>query len=582
MPTEAKKQNILHGAMVLGAAAIIVKIIGAVFRIPLGNLIGGQGLGYFSTAYNLFNTIYSLVTAGLPIAVSKMVAESMAKGRYRDVRRIARVSANLFIVLGVIGTILMFFLAGPFANAAGNPNAYWALVSMAPTILFGCLMAIFRGYYQGQRNMYPTAISQIIEAIGKLVFGILFAIILLNLGVNSYANPGDMVYGVQVYSQQEALEASYPFAAAGAILGITLSTAVAAVYLMIKHRRSGDGISRQDLVSAPRATERNILFKRLLWIAIPISIGAVINNLTNTIDLFTVMNRLETTLVTDEAAIRGVYGDLLSSASTTDLIPNFLYGCYQIAINLYNLIPAITISLGISALPSISATWSVGDRASTKKNMESVLRITMLIAVPTGLGMMVLSGPILMLLYGGSSYAEAAIATPLLSILGLAVILVAMSTPIASMLQAVGRTDVPVKVMLVGGVVKLGINYVLIGIPGINIQGAAIGTVVCYIIILLSELVILCKYTSIVPNITGVFIKPLFAGSICALAAYGAQSLIGMLTDSRLSVIFSIGVAAIVYIIALLVTKSLTRDDLEMIPKGEKLIKVLEKRGLIG
>ncbi len=170
----------------------------------------------------------------------------------------------------------------------------------------------------------------------------------------------------------------------------------------------------------------------------------------------------------------------------------------------------------------------------------------------------------------------------MLGILGLAVILVSMATPIASMLQGVGRTDVPVKVMLVGGVIKLAINYVLIGIPGVNIQGAAIGTVVCYIVILLAELVILCRHTSIVPNITSVFIKPLFAGSICALTAYGAQAVIELITDSRLAVIFSIAAAAVVYIIVLLITRALKKDDLEMIPKGEKLAKVLEKYRLIG
>ena len=170
-----QKQNFLHGALILMSATVIVKIIGYFFKVPLKGIIGVSGFGYFNAAYGLFNTLYALSVAGMPIAVSRMVAQNMQQGRYRDVRKIKRLSTVSFLCTGLLGTLLMFAGAGPYVRFAENPNAFLAVFVMAPAIFFVCVSSSYRGYYEGLRNMYPTAWSQISEALVKLACGLLFS-----------------------------------------------------------------------------------------------------------------------------------------------------------------------------------------------------------------------------------------------------------------------------------------------------------------------------------------------------------------------------------------------------------------------
>lgn len=204
--SRANKQSFLHGALILMVAIALVKIIGALFKIPLSWILTPVGNGYFANAYSLYFPIFSLATAGFPIAISRLVSENSARGRYRDIRQIHTVSIKIFLILGIIAFSVMFFGAKPYVQYAvsNNPdNALPAIYALAPAVFFNSLMAIYRGYYEGLRNMYPTAISEILEALSKLVFGLAGAFIVIQMGMQEYAATGK-VYGIARASEDYA------------------------------------------------------------------------------------------------------------------------------------------------------------------------------------------------------------------------------------------------------------------------------------------------------------------------------------------------------------------------------------------
>lgn len=571
------KQSFLHGAVILTIATVIVKLVGALFKIPLGNIMGNTGMGYFNTSYNLFNVVYSLAIAGLPVAVAKLVAENEALGRHKNTRKILSISRVLFIATGLTGTCIMLFGARLYSNAVNNPNAFGAVIALAPTIFFACVMSIYRGYYEGLKNMYPTAISQIVEAVIKTVAGLGFTVLAMSLAQNSYSSTGS-VFGIAVGGEEEAQILILAFAAAGAVLGVSVSTIGGAVYLLIRHRTKGDGITAQELEESPAPEETKRILKSLIKIAIPVCLGAVAVSLTSLIDGFSVMNRLEVALEADMSSIVAQYGDVLPTAKED--IPNFLYGAYGLAQTLFNLVPAITTTFGISALPAISSAWALKDERELTKNVSAALKITCLVAIPAGIGMSVLSEPIIRLIYFNKAD-EAIIAVPVLQILGLAVMFVSFMTPINSMLQGIGRADLPVKLMLVGGALKLVVNYIFVAMPQFNIKAASWGTLACYVFIAFASVIVLVKQTKIKLDFKTVFLKPLISGIICGITAVGTYFLFSKFFSNGVSTLASIGVAAVFYVISLIFLKTLAKDDILMLPKGEKLVKILAKRNLL-
>ena len=571
------KQSFLHGAVILTVATVIVKLVGALFKIPLGNIIGNAGMGYFNTSYNLFNVVYSLAIAGLPIAVAKLVAENEALGQHKNTRKILSISRVLFIATGLTGSFVMLFGARLYSNAVNNPNAFGAVIALAPTVFFACVMSIYRGYYEGLKNMYPTAISQIVEAVIKTVAGLGLTVLAMTLAQNSYDTTGS-VFGIAVGGDEEAKMIIFAFAAAGAVLGVSISTIGGAVYLLIRHRTKGDGITKEELDNSPAPEETKKILKSLIKIAIPVCLGAVAVSLTSLIDGFSVMNRLEVALETDMASITAQYGAVLPSAKED--IPNFLYGAYGLAQALFNLVPAITTTFGVSALPAISSAWALKDERELTKNVSAALKITCLVAIPAGIGMFVLSEPIIRLIYFNKAE-EAIIAVPVLQVLGIAVMFVSFMTPINSMLQGIGRADIPVKLMLIGGALKLVVNYIFVAMPQFNIKAASWGTLVCYIFIAVASIIVLIKQTKIKLDFATVFLKPFISGIICGITAFGGYFVLSKFFSNGVSTLASIAVAAVFYAISLILLKTLAKDDILMLPKGEKLAKILAKRNLL-
>ncbi len=601
-------QSLVKGAIILTMATIIVKIIGGVFKIPLANVIGEDGMGYFNNAYSLYVPIYTLAASGFASALSRQIAENIALRRYRNVKKIHQVARRMFLVTGIVGTIIMFLGSFVFVKFV-NPRSIYAIIAMCPSVLFCCIQASYRGYYEGTRNMYPTAISQVIEALGKLFLGLGFSMVIMGIGNSQIAaakvslgiadisgsDMGDIsfnVLGQTVASEGEAKLVCYMFAAAGAILGITIGSMIACIYFAIRHKVKADVITDKEIRMSPKADKSKEILKAFVQIGLPIAMGTLVLNITQLIDSLTINNRLASLnleklndyykalcgTVTD--SVTGEQKNLFDYTGMLSEIPNALWGSYGYALNLYNLVPYITQALGISALPAIAGAWATKNLENVRNGINSVIRIVILIGVPSGLGIVALAGPILQLLYPGK--AAAVIAEPMLMTLGVMVLFGTLVTPMNSMLQAVGKQTVPVKLMLIGCTIKIVLNYTLVGVQDINIKGAPIGSLCCYAFIVAASLYILCRRTTMKFNAMSTFVKPLIAGILCALGAKGSHMLFDHLIGGRIATILAIGVAVIIYAISIILLRVLTKEDVLMLPKGEKIAKILEKRNWIG
>lgn len=574
--SERKQQSFMYATLIMAVSTIVVKFLGLVFRIPLTRLLGDVNMAYYSTAYEVYLPIYSIAMAGLPVAVSRMVAQYVSENRYNDIKNVFKVAKRLFTITGIVGFILMFGIGYLVTIVAENPNALPSMFVIAPCIIFCCILSLYRGYYEGLRNMYPTAISSLIEAVCKLVLGYGFAWIVMNFykGEN-----------VGAYS------------AAAAILGITVGTAIAALYVFIRHKAIGDSISEIMYANSPNGIDAKEVFKALVAISIPVVLGSLATQVSGLIDVAMVQRQLHDGVAGNMAVFEAQYKHLFTDSGWQNIVNHpiedsgqivgyenqlhlFLYSVYRNqAYTFFNLVPTITAAVGVSALPVLTMAWTNQDKTAIKSNLESMLKVITLIAFPAGLGLIALAPEILSMLFNTEG---TVVAAPLLRILGVAACLAGMTTPMTNLLQAIGKPTVPVKNIAVGAVIKIVVNYVLVGIPSINILGAPIGTLCCYLYIAIADLFCIIKYSRVVPSLFVTIIKPLAAASVCAIAAYFTQmGLDILLNGSRLATIGALMAAVIAYVVAISILKCITRDDVASLPKGEKLANLCAKLHII-
>ena len=576
---KAKHQSILYGTLILTVATGLAKVIGALFKIPLGRfLLDGEGMGYFSAAYELYLPMYAISMAGLPIAISRMVATSIGEGRYRDVRAIQRVARRAFLVTGLIGFVVMLAGSVPYILFIkdGDFSSIYCILAIAPALLFCCVMSSYRGYYEGLRNMYPTAVSEIIDVGGKLVFGIIGAFAIIQIGLAQFKSTG-VVFGqaMEGAASSEVLKMLQPYAAAGAVLGVTAGSALGALFLVLRHRIVGDHITAQQLVASPEQTPSRQILKSMLIIAFPIVIGALANNISSLIDVLTVQQRLESVVAVHGDEIYAMYG---ASLDGVNKVPDFLFGCYKgYSYSFYNLVPTIASVIGISALPAVATAWSGRDRAESKKSMESVIRMTALISFPGGIGLSLLSHPIMQLVFGAGRAGEAQIAGDLLTIQGITAIFAGLTLPLNSMLQALGKEKIPMFNILIGSVIKISLNWYLVGLPQYNVKGAVVGSLACYVFMFVSDLFFLCKSSKIIPNVWSTLVKPLIGAVLCGATAFVTYNGLARVISGNLATVASLCAAVVVYVLAIGLMRVMSREEVETLPKGDKIAGLLDK-----
>ena len=534
-----KKQSgrFFSGVAVLTLSTAIVKVIGLLYKIPMIKVLGEEGMGYFNSAYELYTFFYIIATAGLPVAISIMIAKSLENGRCENVKKIYNVVFSILFLLGLVGTVALYYGAGFFGEAIGNTNAVMCICAIAPMAMFICVSSAVRGFFQGHQNMMPTAVSQIIEALGKLLLGLALA----------------------VWSIKEGY--SIPMAASFATAGITVGVGLSMLYLLIsklviKHKES------YEIVDDRKDTSKSIL-GNLFKIAVPITLSSLVISLTRVVDLVMIMRRLQAIGYTMGAA-------------------NAIYGSYStLAVSMYNLPAAFVSPIAISLVPILASAFHSHDRVRENRILNSSLRLCGLITLPASLGLSIFSRPILELLFAGETGAIN-VAAPLLSVLGMSVFFSSLMTVTNAILQAYGMEKKPIVSMLVGALVKTVFSYILIGMPGINIYGAPISTFLCALTVTSINLYYIKKATGELDGATRLFIKPLLASSV-AIGSVGAIYFLSrrIIGESHLLTLAAISVAVVLYALCSLKMKAVVSEDVLMLPMGEKIEKLLRKVKLL-
>ena len=539
MSNAEKKSTFFGGAAILAVSAILVKVIGAIYRIPLGNILPDGVMGDYNSAYNIYNFFLTISTAGLPVALSKTISEANALGRHNQVQRTFRVAFITFLILGLLSFFCMTVLAAPMAKIViSNPKAVYCVMALAPSVLCVCIISAFRGYFQGHFNMMPTGISQVIEAFFKLVVGLALALFLVTV------------------LQKPQL------GSVGAIIGVSCGSVVALLYILFLFFR--DRKRRQRIHATDRPDSSLRILSNLLKLAIPITLGSAATSLVTLIDTKLVMSQLQSVYQTvdglgKEAALDAARG---------------LYGIYSKTMSIYNLPFSMMVPLTACIIPAVSASLARRDHLGAQKVSESALRIGLLLALPMGMGLFALGGPIMGLLF---PTIDVEVAGPLLSVLGLASIFVALQLLCNSILQANGMVNLPILAVIIGGVVKVVVNFILVGNPNIRINGAPVGTLTCFIVISALEIFIIRRSIPAPPSFLRAFLKPFVPSVIMAAAAWATY---GLLTNflhmgNSLATIGGIGVGVVVYLVLVLALRVLSREDLELMPKGDKIAKIL-------
>ncbi len=529
MSDAQKKQNFLQGTALLAMATAIVKIIGAFYKIPLNAIIGEKGFGYFNTAYEIYNVLLMISTAGLPVAMSRMISQASSLKHYNQVRRVYGTARGIFLGLGITGTLLMTLFCRQLAAFQNQPDAWAAIGFLGPCVLLICVMSTFRGFFQGQSNMLPTSISQVIEAVVKLIVGIAAAWILLKS------------------------TGSVALAAGGAILGVTASCLVSSFYLF--------GCFRKVYPQLPQTSDEPRSFsdtaKGLMIIAIPITLGSAGLQFLTMLETKIYMGRL-LEFYTQAAAdtMRGIYG---------------------MTQTIFNMPCAFITPITISIIPAITAQLTTCNDLEAKATEESAIRITGLISMPCAFGLGLLAQPVTALL-GGYTGDNLVLATKLMTILGFSIMFNAVVLVTTAIMQAHGHATRPVINMLIGGVLKLAAVFILTGNPNIGIVGTPVGTLLCYIAIAVLNIFsirnLLDHPPAIVKNLIRTFLAAVIMG-IFVFTAFTGLKLIGI--TSRLILCgLPIAVGVVAYCIAAVKIKVVTREDCLLLPKGEKIAKLLK------
>lgn len=531
---EIKKQSFIKGAAILAAAGLITKIIGAIYRIPLGRIVGSEVMGYSQTGYEVYVWALTISAYAIPIAISKLISEKVEIGRKEEAHRIFKVALLFTASLGLILSLLLFKYADVLANLFRNPGAYLAIVCIAPSIFIFSITGTLRGYFQGMQNMIPSAVSQITEQSGRVIFGFILAIMLIPYG-----------------SQQTA---------GGANAGTAIGGVISIITLLYFYKKNKD-IFRGSNNTLRRERESTFsILKKILIISIPITIGGSIMPIMNLLDTFIVMDRLLAAGYSRETAV-SMYGQLKAMAGSFVNLPQVL-----------------TISLAASLVPAIAESMAKKDHESVAKKTELSIRISLIVGLPAAMGLFILADPIMTMMYPGESK-TLGIA---MAYLAPAIIFLTLVQTLTAVLQGMGKERIPVVNLFIGAIVKVIVSYTLTSIPYINVRGAAIGTVAGYSVAAILNMIYIIKYQGHALTYVKAFFKPAIATLAMMIVAYVVYNTsIIILSSNSLATLLSITLAVLVYGVVLILIKGITTEELQMAPGGGRLSNVLKKKGLL-
>ena len=530
-----KKESFMQGVFAMMFSQVLIKLLGLVYKMYLTNRegFGDEGNAIYSAGFYIYSLLLTLSSVGVPNAISKLVSERIALGDNKGANRIFKIAFFTFGLLGFIGTMILFFGAHYISNVILKiPESEMTLVALSPSIFFVSLICVIRGYFNGNGTLKVTANSQTLEQVFKTVFTIILVeVVVIATGMNT------------------------TIMAAGANLATTVATIGSFIYLFFFYKNH-----RTLNVNAPNViTKKESIFKvikKILYVSMPISLSAILSSINKNIDSTTVVRGLSTFMEESQAKIQ--YGILSGKVDTLTSLPL-----------------SFNIAFATALVPAISYARAKKDMSTANKRVAFSILVTILIGLPCTAGMFVFAEQILQLLFPAQSSGAL-----LLQISSIAIIFTVLAQTINGALQGLGKVMVPAIAFSVGVVVKLILNLVLIPNPAIGINGAAIGTIACNVIACIIGFTVLKKNMDIKFKFSKYILKPIFATIIMAICSYAIYLGINSIIPGKIATIIAIGSAVIIYAVALIALKVFTKEEIFMIPHGQKIYKILEKLGI--
>ena len=526
-----KAKSVAKGISILGIAGIICKVIGLLFSIPLnmiseGEIQGGDVADIFFMVYPTYTLLLTISSAGLPVAVSRMVAGFLARRDGRNAKQTFFIALKVLLAVGGFFSLLMILLNRMLVSGVGVSETSLGFHAIAPCVLIVCVLSAFRGFFQGQQNMVPTAVSQLIEQVGKVIISLPLAYI-----------------GVHVYHNVE-------YAAAGALLGITLAEILAMGYMIVRYC-----IKRKEFNSLPQDPaehpwQDSHLLRRLVIISVPITVSACIIPLSGFIDSIMMVKRMEVAGLSAEAAKQA-------------------FGTFEGAvIRLINIPTALALAISMSMVPGISARFAVSDMDGLRRESNTGMRFAFLVGFPCSVGMSILSGNIVAFFYADAwTRARVTLASELLTFSAMTVVLFTVVQATSSILQGLRKQKIPMYAMMAGVAVKILLNYLLIGTPGIDIHGGPYASIACYSIVMVINMIYVCKYAEMKFNWLDWGLRPGLASAVMGVAVYLLKRL---LPGGRIATILCVAAGMIVFAAAAYLLGAVTRDDIRALTRRKK------------
>lgn len=538
-------KTFIKGAAILGAAGVVTKILGFIFRIPLVSMISAQAMAFYNPAYYIYIFFVTLATSGIPIAVSRMVSERVTLDRYADANRVFKLSMRLMLGIGAVSFIIVFGGADIIAEMMENPGAAMPMRAISPCLIIIPVLAAFRGLFQGMQNMRPTAVSQIVEQLFRGTFGLVLAYIL-------FSSAGNM-FGISSKYIKGATGATFG-GTAGAIGGLGI---IFLIYMVNRDNFKSQIANGKEEGSEPNKS----IYKEILIISVPITIGASIMPFINMIDAGLIITRLKSSGVSDTLA-KSLYGGLTGMVNPMINFPH-----------------VITLAIATSLVPLIAGAYKEGNNELAESNIQLSGRTAMLIGMPCAVGFFVLAKPILQTLFYSQKVVMDEVSAAFM-IMAVAVMFLASVQTLTSILQGVGKQMLPVRNMFIGVGVKILCTWFLVPVPSLGIKGAAIGTILAYTIATVLDTMAVTKYTGVSFEWKRVLLKPGISAVSMGVIVFGSYrlliKLIGLAAISEhiqisMATMFSILVGIIIYYILIIVTQAVDKEDIMKLPKGEKL-----------
>ena len=548
--TKGKREsNFVVQGSILAVAGIIVRLIGILYRVPMTNIIGDEGMGYYSTAFNVYNIMLILSSYSLPLAVSKMVSARMAKGQYRNAVRVLKAALVYATVVGGIACFITWNFADFFATTAFNtPFCVYALKTLAPTIWIMAYLGVLRGFFQGHGTMIPTAISQIFEQVINAVISVVAAGVLFKIGLDS-----NRVYNTTGYPQAFGAAGGTIGTGAGALAALLFMLLLFSIYWpVVKRRKRRDRSRRTDSYGDISVT--------FLFTVVPVIISSAVYNINAVVDNSIMAYGME-------ALGRGK--EFLS-----------LWGIYNNKYMLLVHVPlAMANSLSSSLIPSLSGAVARKEKGAVIAKTSLAIRFAMLIAIPSAVGLTVLSAPINNLLFKSGDNTEA---IRMLITGSAAVIFLSMSTVTNAILQGINHMNVPVRNAFISLILHIGVLYLMLMVFKMGIYSMVFANIAFAVFMCILNAIAIRRYLNYRQETVKTFLLPAVASAFMGAAAFGVYKGVTLIIKSNLlGTIFAVLAAIAVYGVLLIKLRCVDEEELYSMPGGTKVIRLSRKLHLM-